>query len=526
MSEQENFPEKNYSLDYIYACFELIKNEDEGLETWLALMEASIDEWDFSYGKKLLSIIKRFPLSSYALAQISLISGDFYEKMGARDKANLAYQKTIESFQRLEEKDSEAIAINNLALSLVEGQKYPEAEELYKKTIAIYKELNDTESAGHIFANLGNLSEQQGKWLDAISYYEQGLSLLKKVNEKRGLARLYNNLGTIYENLGNLEQAESHFMQSLDLLDDLELAYSESGIRILVNLGQLYAKKENWEKAISSHQSALKICQETGDYYSEATTHNNLGALYYAKKEYSQAVKAFQKSAEIHQKIKNYQGLSLALSNLGGAYFEVGKIDLAKTSFQNSLLISDEFDNPSRKARLYNNLGTLSESQEEYEEAIGYYEKSIRIFKELEENHREVLGIINLCSIYNKRAQPTAYRKILDRAWQISTRQKYTDHLFILCLIEGDAEFIQGDDIRAGFHWYAKASQYAREDETCPVDKLIMQIEYQFAHPFKSKMAKEKEEYSRILLDVWDTPELSKRSPKFWHYLQSFISLG
>ena len=114
-------------------------------------------------------------------------------------------------------------------------------------------------------------------------------------------------------------------MRCVNLLDELGETYSTKGIRVLANLGQLYAKQEEWDKTENCYRWALEICQELKDVYSESTTWNNLGTVYNAQEDYNQAAECYQRSIQLHHKLGDKRGEALALSNLGAAYADLGE---------------------------------------------------------------------------------------------------------------------------------------------------------------------------------------------------------
>ena len=80
--------------------------------------------------------------------------------------------------------------------------------------------------------------------------------------------------------LNDLDSAEAWYQRCVDLLDEIGESYSEQGWRILSNLGQFYAKRKQWDRAVNCNKWALEIADELDSNWHRAMTWNNLGTLY------------------------------------------------------------------------------------------------------------------------------------------------------------------------------------------------------------------------------------------------------
>jgi tetratricopeptide (TPR) repeat protein len=290
---------------------------------------------------------------------------------------------------------------------------------------------------------------------------------------------------------------------------------------MLENIGQIEAKKGDWEKAIGCYDAALNICQEIDATYHEATTLNNLGTIYLEQGDLPNAISSFTKSAEKHQSVNNPKGQSLALSNLGSAYVDQGAYDLADQCYQNSLLISKSFGDRSREARTYNNLGALAEKTARYKEALAHYEKSMLVFLELEEFYRAIVAIINICSLHNRLSSPHKCMHFLEQGLELAKKEEYYDHAFTLSIIRGDALFIQGSEFYPlAFEWYGQASRYASMLPFISLETFIKTIQARIAYLESAKEANnDLELLLEILVKTWGDSTLSKRELDFFEYL-------
>ncbi|MDW7651993.1 MAG: tetratricopeptide repeat protein [Bacillota bacterium] len=101
----------------------------------------------------------------------------------------------------------------------------------------------------------------------------------------------------------------------------------------------------------------------------------NLGWLYYNAGNYTDAIKEFEAA------IKLDTGNPVAYYNLGLAYIELGQLKVAEEQLQKSLQYSRHPD------LVFIALGEINFRQEEYEDAILYYEEALRWIPNMPEIH-------------------------------------------------------------------------------------------------------------------------------------------
>ena len=300
--------EHEYILAYLHSIFELLGDEEQGMGLWLALMDECTEEWRFREGQNLVRLIKGTRLSQYAQGQAHLAIADFYRQQQEWKHALPAYELALNLFQAQGRQTDAAMTLNNLGLALQDQRRYEEATGRYREAAAIYRSLADWEGLGHVFANLGGAADECGNWRQAVEFHNQSATALEQAGSRSDLAGIYNNLGVAYENQNLLDDARDWYRRSLDLLDSLGETYSPRAIRLLANLGQLYAKDVEWEQAERCYRVALNICHELEDSFSESTTWNNFGTVYTMRGDHEQAAQCYQTSIEINQRLGDRSG--------------------------------------------------------------------------------------------------------------------------------------------------------------------------------------------------------------------------
>jgi tetratricopeptide (TPR) repeat protein len=263
---------------------------------WLGAVDTFIEEARFADAERLLQHIRRFKLSARAKAQVELARAEWHEKRGESNLAVRAYQRSIAGFRGLGDANAEALASNSLALLLKEMGRYNEATRHYRVAARLYRRMGDEESYGDVLSNQGGIADAQRDWASAIPYYDKAIRAFTRVGAKKKLAGAYNNFGVAHEMLNDLDQAETWYLKCVESLDEIGESYSEQGWRILSNLGQLYAKRKNWDKAVRCNKSSLEVADELDSNWHRAMSWNNLGTLWEERGDKRQAADCFREA--------------------------------------------------------------------------------------------------------------------------------------------------------------------------------------------------------------------------------------
>ncbi|MFH0930311.1 MAG: sigma 54-interacting transcriptional regulator [Candidatus Zixiibacteriota bacterium] len=222
---------------------------------------------------------------------------------------------------------------------------------------------------------------------NSLKFYEQGLekSLARKEEILAKLGRQYVISGNFDKALGLYFEAIKYVKQEEQIPDRIAKLYQE--------LGVLYLRKGDYEKAIKILKEGLSICSEVQFPKVSAELNTTLGWVYQRKSDYPEAVSCFQRSIELLGK-ENSKELGLALNGLGVVYWTLGEFNKALNCYNKSLIIFEELKEENSLATVYTNLGLLSRSKDKAREALKYFEKALYV--------KQKYGVIaDLSFLYN-----------------------------------------------------------------------------------------------------------------------------
>lgn len=170
---------------------------------------------------------------------------------------------------------------------------------------------------------------------------------------------LQNDLGLAYFAKGKLDLALVHFEKALAIKPDYAGAWN--------NMGTVYLKLEEWDKAIDSFNHAL-------DHLLYATPHfalTNLGEAYRGKGDYERSIEFYKKALDAEPRFFR------AHRGLGRIYMTMGDYDAAASSLQKAVDYAPGF------APAYYDLGRAYVGKYNREKALSAFRKVVELVPDL-----------------------------------------------------------------------------------------------------------------------------------------------
>ncbi len=245
-----------------------------------------------------------------------------------------------------------------------------------------------------------------------IDLSERALDMVEKDSEKEAVVK--SNLGVVYKKRGDLDKAEEMHLKSLEIdekLGKLKGMASDYG-----NLGLIYCTRGDLDKAERIHLKSLEIKEKLGLQVGMANSYGNLGNVYFMKGDLDKAEEMHQKVLEIEKKLGRPESIANAYSNLGVIYRMRGELDKAEEMYEKSLEIEKKLGRLEGMASDYRNLGNVYYNREELDKAEEMHLKSLEIEKKLGQLEGMAAEYSNLGSVYEKRGDIGKAREYWEKA--------------------------------------------------------------------------------------------------------------
>lgn len=292
------------------------------------------------------------------------------------------YTRSIDYFKRaLKYNDDDPIIFRNMALAYRRRGIYGEAIKMAQKALA----LNPGDSKNHVL--LGNLYFAQKNYTKAEKSYAKGLE------QRPEDPLLLYNYGLALMQQGKVPEAVEAFQKAAS-----KAGVGKVAIQANANLGRLFARRQEWDKAISYMKAATKLAPKNGRLLYE------LGEFHRRAGQQKKALEIFEKalvqggSPAIYEKLGDtYKQLNLVqegikayskalnqgndknlaiLSKLAHLYYVAG--DYKKAEEYNRKIISLA-PGSSDARHAYIQLGNILDDVQRYEQAVEMYRKAANL---------------------------------------------------------------------------------------------------------------------------------------------------
>ena len=230
--------------------------------------------------------------------------------------------------------------------------------------------------------NLGLLAKVKGNWKSSINFFQKSLSNFTEDN-KRGKMFVFYNLGTIAINLSNYKVAKTFFFTSCELAQ-LQKNYKLE-IQCLIHLSEINRIQGNLKQADIFLERSFRILNIAKNKGQKADALLCYAKNKQVKKGWDEAKLHLWKSLKLFSKIGNNVKIIDVLNELSFTFLQEKKLEQALHFSKKALFESRKFSYMLGEANAIQNLGIFNLKKMNFVEAKDDFEKSLRIFKKLED---------------------------------------------------------------------------------------------------------------------------------------------
>jgi predicted ATPase/class 3 adenylate cyclase len=202
-------------------------------------------------------------------------------------------EEALEIAQRLERKDLEAAALNELSSAYRQQRRLDEAEDAIRRSLEFAQESGSIVAQAQALHSLGTLHLERRETQLAEQHLEEARALFAEVGDAWMLGRTLNSLAWAAEQRGDDHAAERQLREAIRLLKPLEdrgaLCESQRALaEVLIRLGRLD----------EAERLALEAVQTVGehDLSSRATTTMSLGLVRAAQGKHAEAKELLERA--------------------------------------------------------------------------------------------------------------------------------------------------------------------------------------------------------------------------------------
>jgi PAS domain S-box-containing protein len=290
-----------------------------------------------------------------------------------------------------------------------------------------YERASEHETALEYFRRAGDHAVETFANDAAISHYERALELAQDhgVARRSTRAALLEEIGGVFERRAEHERARQYHEESLEL--SRELGDRQGEANSLDSLGNIAESRGAYDRATECCEEGLALFRECGDREGEASCLDTLGNVARNRGEYEQARQYHEESLELAQELGDRQSEASSLNSLGAVAYHRDALDRAEECYERSLALKREIGDRGGESNTLNNLGVLVETRGAYDRAEQYYEESLELARELGDRQSEASSFYSLGILADKQGAydraEQHYEKSLALAREIGYRK-------------------------------------------------------------------------------------------------------
>ena len=310
-----------------------------------------------------------------------------------------------------------------------------------------------------------------------MASYEQALPILQEVGDRAGEARTLNNIGVVYRRSGQPQKALAFYEQALHISREVGDRAGEA--RTLNNIAVIYRRIGQPQKALSSYEQALPILQEVGDRAGVATTLNGLGAIYESIGQPQQTLLLLEQALHISREVGDREGVATTLNNIGAVYDNIGQPQQALSFLEQALPISREVGDHAGEAITLNNIGLAYHNIGQPQQALSFLEQALPLSRKVGDRESVADTLSNLSLVYQDKNQPSQAIAHLEDAVSIvlemrrgllrENRKQFLEAESGSAIALADLLIDQNQPQRA-FEWVNRATTFDLADYTRLID--------------------------------------------------------
>ncbi len=292
-----------------------------------------------------------------------------------------------EKAQRLSEKYNQPVetynALYNLAAAYSRMDTLNLTIKYCKEALNIASQIGDSMLIARANFELGTNLSEKGQYENALKYLLQSLQIVEKkyddgdsLNTIHPLAFIANNVGILYNRIGNKEKALQYYQLSLSI--KTRLGDSAGIANMLNNIGLIYAENSAFKKADEYYSKSIAILRKLNDSTSLAETIFNKWELAIKRKQFQKAL-AFYDSVKMFKPYFNGRTLTMMFANIADLFLKLNKPQKAYPNIKKSLEMAKETNMLDLVTKSYRLFSEYYAQLSDYRQAYNYQQKFVKL---------------------------------------------------------------------------------------------------------------------------------------------------
>lgn len=347
-------------------------------ENKLGMLYSFISEYDSAlvYYDRSLQIYQKLE-DKENQAGLFINYGYYYNYRGDFEKAKSQFEKALAVGKEINNAYTIASAMYGLTVYYYNQGDFPQALKTIDQVLQIYREKNNPWGIASVYLDLGNIRNQQGEFDDAVAYYHKTDSLYKELKMEKPRITVINNIGTIYYQQKNFDGAMGQFVKTFDLLKKLNDDPAFIAI-VKANIGEVLVDQKKYKEAEKWLVESLDMARSQRNNRQLASSSLIYGRLLTGTQQYAQAEKYFSLSDSILKIGMEKTSKIQLLESWGKMLFLNNRTDLAKEKLKECVSLSEAIQYTNYSWKAYSTLADIEMNTGNADQGLKYLKSAVQ----------------------------------------------------------------------------------------------------------------------------------------------------
>jgi CHAT domain-containing protein/tetratricopeptide (TPR) repeat protein len=316
------------------------------------------------------------------------------------ERARDAYLKVIPMLSDLPSAQSQAIALNSLALALDHLKDYSQAIGYYERALPRFAAAKDEPNGFLAGMKLGMAREKLDQTTQALAAYQAVIEIAKTAGDESGEAEAWSRLGLVHFNLRDWQPAMDALRAAQQLHANVKDKRGEAADWALI--GSVDENRNQYREKLDASLRWLALLEGGGDPHDETQALISIGDAYNALHMSRQAIEYLERAlAHVDSEAESDDNQkALILVELGEVYYGQTRLDKALDFENQSLDIARKLDNPGFLNRVRNDVGLTLQAQGEMKKARDIFEQILKDAEARNDKQQTYTYLNNLAKLH------------------------------------------------------------------------------------------------------------------------------
>ena len=316
-------------------------------------------------------------------------------------------------------------------------------EQKTDSLILLASQAADTFKLAEAYKIKGDALWQSGRLPASLPWLQNAATLASKIEARDLLVRINNNLGGVYLKAGQYDKALSCYNMAYSLGRSTLTQYQKAVLNN--NIGIVYRNLRQFNQADLYLNEALDIYKIIQDTVGQAQVYNNLGLVEVDQGQFYNAIDFYNKALALNKIKDRKKGIAYAYTNMGKAYILSGEYATALRFLKDSYKLNKELNNLESLGNVSTSLGQCFYGMNQLDSAQFYINQGLSNFKQTGNLQDQGRALRELANIYKLQNKQDLQVDVLDQLVQINDSLYRTELTEKIAMAEAETNLIRKD---------------------------------------------------------------------------------